>query len=95
MEYFLQTTRDGESFKVSTERLFWNVTKLIKYFSINGESIDISQNGVWNPNLDSLLGLCYTFSPKTFQNGIIPLKYRATIGQIHNAQILMILNVRY
>ena len=95
MEYFGRRVAVGESFDLSAERLDWDITKVIQLFKINGQEIDSSQNGVWNPVIDSVLGLCYTFNPKTFQNGSIPIKYHSQNGQIHPSEIHLDFNVRY
>ena len=58
-------------------------------------SFSIDKKNVWNPVVDSVLGLCHTFNPKTFQNGSVPIKYHAHNGQIHPAEIHLEFDVRY
>ena len=95
MEYFARRVAVGERFDISAERLDWDITKVIQLFKINGQEIDSSQNGVWNPVIDSVFGLCYTFNPKTFQNGSIPIKYHGYNGIIDPAKIHIQFDVSY
>ena len=94
MEYFGRQAALGESFEQSIKRLDWNITKLVHHFTINGQHVHNNETGVWNPVIDSVLGLCYTFNPKTFQNGLVPIKYHAHNGQIHRTEIQIEFNVR-
>ena len=94
MEYFARTVGNGESFDFSSKRLFWDIKKVIKLFKINGKEVDSNEDSVWNPVIDSVLGLCYTFNPKTFQNGSIAINYHAKNGQIHPAEIHIEFDVR-
>ena len=94
MEYFARTVANSESFGFSSKRLDWDITKVVKLFKINGKEIDSNEDGVWIPVIDSVLGLCYTFDPKTFQNGSIEIKYHAKNGQIHPAEIHIEFDVR-
>lgn len=94
MEYFARTVANSESLGFSSKRLDWDITKVVKLFKINGKEVDSNKDGVWNPVIDSVLGLCYTFNPKTFQNGSIEIKYHAKNGQIHPAEIHIEFDVR-
>ena len=87
MEYFSKSVDAGESFNTSMQRLNWDVTKVIQHFTINGKEIENTEKDVWRPVVDSVLGLCYTFDPRKFQNGSVPIKYHAYNGQIHHAEI--------
>ena len=97
MEYFGKCSARGESFDFAAKRFYWDITKVIHNFKINGQLIqsysNINQIGVWNPVIDSVFGLCYTFSPKAFKNGSIPVKYHGHDGQIHPAEIEIVFNV--
>lgn len=67
--------------ETALQRLFWNVTDFIvdspyypnaKNFEINFKTFkpeDVEKS--WKPIYDSEHGLCYTFDPKTFQNGTV------------------------
>ena len=95
MEYFGNRVATGESLDFSAQRFNWDITKVLQLFAINGQEIDITQKGVWNPVIDSILGLCYTFDPKTFNNGSIPIKYHADNGQIRPAEMEIVFDVRF
>ena len=48
----------------------------------------------WSMIFHYALGLCYTFDPKTFRNGLVPIKYHAHNGQIHRTEIHIEFDVR-